>query len=298
VSTTRPERRPVDIELLADYLAGLLDAGRAAEVRHRVDTDPEWAATAAILGDADRAVTETLASTPYGRESMPADVAASIAMALRAERSQAEGLQAEGSRSEPPPGRSNVVPITGARPSRARRLARNGWLRAAAAIIVILGSVSLLAQLPAQSSKSASTSGAGGALAAPYAARPLPTLAGVTITSTGIDYFTHSGAFTLSPGVPRPTRGINGPDLAHSPTDEPAVPEDLRRLSSADALTACLTAVRASVGGTVTSVDFARYDTAPALIITLTPSGTVIAVGSDCGLPGSGSDTIAKIGHS
>jgi hypothetical protein len=67
-----------------------------------------------------------------------------------------------------------------------------------------------------------------------------------------------------------------------------AVPFALDALTMPDRLAACLTAVRAAHPGTVTVLDYARFQSQPALIIVIRQGsgGLVVAVGENCGLTG------------
>ncbi len=63
-----------------------------------------------------------------------------------------------------------------------------------------------------------------------------------------------------------------------------AAPDGLARLLPAPALAQCLEAIRATFPGTVLSVDYARFDRQPALVLLIQQAGgrTAVAVGPDC----------------
>ena len=63
---------PVDLDLVADYLDGLLPAGPAEVVERRIGSDPRWANAADQLRRAAPAVARALRDT--GTEPMPDDV--------------------------------------------------------------------------------------------------------------------------------------------------------------------------------------------------------------------------------
>jgi hypothetical protein len=265
-----------DLDLLADYCAGLLKPAEAAHVETLITTDPGWAQAHASLMSALPGIEAALSAMP--QEPVPADVAARLDRALAASGAGTE---------------SNVVDIFRAR--RWRRAALTTAAVAAGAVAIIGG----LAALGAQHSTSNSATSSG-AKAAPGPAqaygRVPPTLA------TGTDY-THSN---LRYGILGPTSG-RAPDAAVVPAPSlaprsgaagagalnsgppAAVPPALSRLTDPTQLRTCLDEIVAAQGGQVVAVDYARYQGAPALIVALTGSRiTVVAAGPDCGLPGAG----------
>jgi hypothetical protein len=68
----------------------------------------------------------------------------------------------------------------------------------------------------------------------------------------------------------------------------------LVRLTDPVALSECLSAVTAAHPGTVTLVEFARYEHQPAVIVVVTDGSAArtVVVGPNCGLPGSGPDEV------
>jgi hypothetical protein len=289
MSATDPVHRPVDIDRLADYVEGLLTPTDAAMVRDLVEADPAWAATLAALRSAYPAVTATLSSYAADTGPMPSDVAERLTHSLR---------------SQPPA--SNVASLAearnrpaGRRRGRAARIATNGWVRAAAVLIVVFVGIGFATQLHTGSTKSSST--ATSDRAAPQLSLPnMPSRPGLTVTASGIDYSALPSA-TPANGAPAPALtpghapGLNGP-TASSSEFEPApgvVDPALDRLLDPAALGNCLTAVERSTGGVTSEVDFATYQGRPAVIVTLASIDTVVASGPGCGLAGSGADEIA-----
>jgi len=110
----------------------------------------------------------------------------------------------------------------------------------------------------------------------------------LSITSSGFDY----SQPTLGAPVPQPVAPGFTSRAPQFPGDT-GTPEKLGRLVDRSALTACLVQVSAAYGGVPTSVDYARYEGQPALIVQIPSAHLVVAVGPDCGLPGSGTDVLA-----
>jgi hypothetical protein len=163
-------------------------------------------------------------------------------------------------------------------------------LSAAAAVIVavVLGFTALGLNTSNNSKSATSSSGARAESAVPAPSA----IAGVTITASGMNY-TASNLSTFEAHSPNAISG--GLPAAPDTGTKAAQPTfDLQRLHSTSELSACLTAVTAAHGGTVTAVDFARYNGQSALIVTLTDPGLRVAAGPNCGLPNSGADELAS----
>jgi hypothetical protein len=312
--TERGDRVPVDLDRLADHVSGAL-AGtpEADEVDRLVATDPGWAAAAEALRTADARVRADLAGlhTP----AMPADVAARIEAALAGEAARTGAATAarddarRGNACAPDlvpasrAGRGSVRPgdrdrarNTGAspsgpptrtgdaprRPGRARSRRVLAWAGAVVAFVALAGGVRLVTlgqqgvSNSASSATTASTPGdsAGARNAAPEAAGRAPAALPAGATASGTDY--------------RPDT------LARAARIEPAavapggtVPPDLARLADPTALAACTSGLTDRYGGTVRSVDFARFQGAPALIVVLDGRPVrVVAAGARCGMAG------------
>lgn len=302
--TERSERVPVDLDRLADHVAGALEGTpRAAEVEHLVATDPAWAAAAAALRDADERVRADLAALEA--PPTPVDVAARLDAALAAERPQTAPA-AERPQMAPAAERPDSVPVrpgeadrgstrpggrratsgsTGPAPGRrARRRRALAWAGAAAVVFALAaGGVTAATMGHQRSTSSAST--ASGAISgpardsakAPQAAAPeaagrlaLPPVARASGTDYRADTLARAAAVQLTAG------DSAGP-----------APVALERLADPAALAACTSALTVRYGGTVRTVDFARFNGVPAVIVVLDGQPVrVVAAGARCGLAG------------
>lgn len=221
-----------------------------------------------------------------------------------------------------------AVPNDDAQPTTARKRARR--LKWAAPIGIAAGLVAFLGfgiqQFGAAESQESATSAGGAAdQSAPEAdhALALPAGPGQVLTS-GTDYNRQTLAQAAVRAMAAPAEG----DQSGSATPQPltalpdtresgaqgkaakpsagamADPNDpLNRLKMQEPLLACLDAISGLNGAgpiTAQSIDYARYDGAPALIVQFTAGngGWVWAAGADCGTPGSGADKLgsAKVG--
>jgi len=266
----------IELDLLADYATGVLDGTpEGARVAQLVGSDPAWARAYADLTAADQRVTNALAG--LGTERMPDDVGARIARALAGERSSSGAGST----------RTPVISLDEER--RRRRWKRTVGIAAAVAGVAAFGAIGanivshnsttgggLTNAAPGADSQTQPESSARNSAAPPgIAGAPGGTLA-MTIQSSGRDY---------QPETLKSARG--GIDSNGVPASDPAaIPAELSRLSTPTALNDCVTAITTRYGGRVVSVDFARFQGAPALIArTITPVQTVV-VGPDCGLAG------------
>jgi hypothetical protein len=270
----------VELDRLADYTVDALDPRDAAEVGHLIRTDRRWAEAYRNLVGADAMISDQLrrAATPIA---MPADVVARIDAAL----ADAAPL-------------ATVVPLAVARQARRRRIV-TGIAAAAAAVVAISGGLTLYGQSARESGTTASAPDRGmaedssGNLAAPSAP------GGARVLYSGRDYRPETLA-TLGrevPPAPTPAPAAGAPDFSAKPdtsaksAEQPqaaAVPPSLSGLREPGRLTACLDAVRAVHPGTVTLLDYARFQAQPALIVVLRQAsgGVVVAVGENCGING------------
>lgn len=272
-----------DLDLLADYSEALLDEAGATRVAHLIATDERWAITHRLLVGSVHQVDQALDAYAKATPTLPDEVAQDISATLR--------RLTEGQAQEHAP-----ASLDEARRARQTRKARSKpfssrlWLSAAAAVIVAmcfgLGSFALRA---GDSDKdSTAQSGASVTQKAPAAE-----LSGVAITRSGANYTkANLGSDVHAPaavGTRGPSEGMSAPQPAPAASVDP----DLARLSGRGALSACLSAIVALHAGAAVAVDFARYDSRPALIITLANPSLRVAVGGDCGLPNSGADELA-----
>jgi hypothetical protein len=267
-----------DLDRLADYAAGLLDAPAAAEVDRLIATDAGWARAHTVLTAALPLVRGALADLP--QEPVPADVAARIDRALERESSGTA---------------SKVIDLGKAR--RWRRAALATTAVAAAVAACVGGLVALNGQQ--RFGSTASTSAGEGKAVAPREAQGLTAAPPTRASGTNYthDLLGHSPALSNrapnAAGAPEPsgqaTHGSVGSDAAGPAFDAAAVPAELVRLVDPAQLRACLDAIVQVEGGRAVAVDYARYRGAPALIVTLV-GGRVAAVaaGPSCGLPDAG----------
>ena len=258
-----PGLTEADLDRLADYGAGVLDADEADAVASLVATDPRWAAVYAQLAGADAAVARLLRAD-HDDDALPADVAARLDVAFG-------GAP-----------RATVVPLSSAR-RQLRRRARTFALAlgAAAAVAVVVGGFAS-GSLTVRKDGSADTA-AGGAQASDVSPESALTrdngkLDGVPVTSTGFryDYAT----------LPLAASSVSGSaDKSYSTFRALAgAPTELGSLMAPAALRACLEAVAAYTGGSPARAEFATYDDHPALVVvvTLASGSRVVAVGSEC----------------
>jgi hypothetical protein len=313
----------VDLDLLADYAAGVLDGAEADLVADLLQTDPRWAEAHRQLLAADAAVSADLRSAAQTPLAMPADIAARLDAAFEA--ASVGGTHAADG--------ATVVSLAGARRGprgtrRATEVRRAGGVRwqrfaaAAAVVAAVLLGLPTLARFMGGAADSATTfatdSGGtaelneGGKAAAPEAPAMADSAAGPVLTFSGAEY----DAATLSdmasvrgvPDVdfdsasgsaktaPAPTSARNSyatPSAAPMGQSGEQVPSELARLLDPAALRACLTAVNTVRPGQAWLVDFARYEGRPALVVyvlTVAPNlrgaRSAVVVGPACGLAG------------
>ncbi|XVU25478.1 hypothetical protein ACQPZJ_51340 [Actinoplanes sp. CA-054009] len=265
----------VDIDLLADYIGGALE-GTPDEsvVATLIADDPQWRAAYETLGGRMAMVGAELGR--LAPEPMPSDLAARLDEAFGA------------------PPRLELVHDAG--PVEKKRKQRR-WvtpIAIAAGVVAFVGfGLDYLAGRDNAADTASNSSAAGSAEQAP-AAGP-PTL------STGTDY---TGA-TLAQAPSEPLSAASNPDetfSAEKNSDRAAtatVPE-LSRLVPLAALQECLDAIqRENAGGPidVESVDYARFNGSPALIVRFTAGNGLWAwaSGPACGTPAGDADTLDKL---
>jgi hypothetical protein len=293
----RPLPGPVDLDRLADYAAGVLDATAAAEVERHVGTDEGWARALDALVIADEAIRAELHDLAASQPArMPADVAGRIDDALR----QIDR--------EPP-----VVSIAAARARRERAHRRfvTGIMAAAATLVLVLCGVTLVrGDLSQRDSGTAAGAPQAENDAPPVAAPGLTNDSGgagdasILMRSSGADYTRQALQRLTEQSGPRAVLTDSagqkvGPDAVHEfsvpQMVAQSVPSPLTRLTDKTALAACLSAIRVKYPGVPTLIDYARYEGRPALIVSVRTdrSTTVVAVGGGCGLIGP--DEIAAV---
>lgn len=286
----------VDLDLLADYVGGVLD-GTPEHVRvtDLVTHDPVWRSAHESLTAGMTAVGSQLHALGAASEPMPADLAVRLEDAFRGA-TPAPGLE---------PIRGGLV--AGPAPARHPRQ-RWRWampVAAAAAVLAIAGiGLDYLAGRSTTATDNRSSS-AGSVAAqgegAPMAASGEPQVSapptGDQIGSTGANY----DDATLAGGVPTRLDQVPGKNATVAPAplgDVAAGP--LARLRAPDARLGCLNAIATANGAgpiTVQTVDYARFRGKPALVVRFSAANGrwAWASGPACGTPGAGAATLASV---
>jgi hypothetical protein len=261
----------VDLDLLADYADGLLDADRAAEVERLVATEPAWARTLTALTAAQPEVRSALAG--LAAPPVPDDVVARLEAALSAAA-----------------GGADVVDLSQRRRDRRRR-----WSRAAAATAAVAAGVAVCigGLTTAQNNTRSGTSSSAGSADQKAAA---PMIGGPALLSSGRNYTpdTLSSLAAESAAAPGPAMNQAPSSARYAAGALASAPDGLDRLTDRTELQTCLGLIANAQQRTPTLVDYARYQDRPALVVILSGAGgrEIVVVGSNCGLPGSGTDQI------
>jgi hypothetical protein len=274
--------------------------------------DAAWRDAHARLTDGVASVTGELRAWGSVAEPMPADVFARLDAAL----TDAAGDREPGTTAGPAvmePGTDGAAPArhlvavpSGSRSTRARRLRWAAPAGIAAGVLAFVG-FGLQQQLADGASEdSAATAGAGADQAAPVAGQELALPGGsVPLTESGTDYRRDTLAQAAAGnsvmadpqlGAGATERSRKAPSAGEISMPDPA----LDRLRVQDALRACIEAIAAQHGkGEVTTqtVDLARFDGTPAVIVRFTAAGSswAWASGPACGAPGVGADKLAAV---
>ncbi len=272
----------VDHDLLADYVGGALEGTPdEARIADLISSDAEWQAAADELRGALSLVSADLTVLAATPEPMPADVAARF-----------DALLASPEFAPVPP----VAPRSGVgertldrsvRSSRPTRAARRRWVMptaVAAGVLALAGIVLPLGSLGMSAQEA-------GKMADAPAAAPAAGL--VPANASGTDYRRE----LMSEGVRTFASATDSslPELLTTPDDPSTMrkyakaPSGLERLTgSPEALARCLDAVRAAAPGAVTSVDFARFEGRPALVMMVDTAtgGYWFVAGPGCGVNG------------
>jgi len=285
---TGAEFRGVDIDLLADYIGGAL-TGTPDEsaVAALIADDPAWRAAYESLGGGMAAVRAELGR--FEPEPMPADVADRLTEALAA----APHLTLV----------SDPEPVPERRPARSAR--RRRWVTP---IAIAAGTVALvgfsLDYISGRASTSSNDSASSAGLAETDSRAQKDAAAAGTnfmVLASGTDY----SKSTLADPVPQPLSAASSaeaPQAPHVATPDRGVTAEgpLGRLHIASALAACLDEIATANGAgeiTTESVDFARFDGAPAVVVRFSANNGVWvwASGAACGSPGDGPATLASV---
>jgi hypothetical protein len=262
-----------DIDLLADYAAGVLDGTpEAAAVAERIAADPEWAELHAALVRADEAVRADLAELPVPE--IPADVAARLDEALAAE---ATGTTAA------------VVPLR-----KRRSWGVTGGAVAAGVAVLAAGAIGIQALGGGGTQQDGATT-ASAPESRDAAERPVPrSVPPPKAAAPGAAPETYSGLTSSGAEYRSDTLQAQVAQLVNSKAQADAsggkaVPGPLTRLSAPAAFSDCLAALGADARPL--AVDYARYDGQPAVVVVLPALANgqvdVAVVGPDCGLSGS-----------
>ncbi|MFI7545925.1 hypothetical protein [Actinoplanes sp. NPDC049599] len=323
---TGAEFSGVDIDLLADYVGGALDGTPdEAVVAALITEDAAWRDAHAQLAGGVAAVSGQLQALGASAEPMPADVCARLDAALlsagREERvtspsigDRSSGVTVGPAAMEPgsdgaAPDRHLVAVPSGSRSRPARRLRWAAPVGIAAGVLAFVG-FGLQQQFAGEASQdTATSSGAGAEQAAPLAAGDaelaLPE-GSVRLNASGTDYRPDTLEQAARQRVKAPQPQLDEDQAGDFRNSMPAAggltttSAGLDRLRAADALRACLDAIAAQHGaGEITpqTIDFARFNGAPALIVEFsTAAGSwVWASGPACGTPGVGAATLASV---
>ncbi|MGX1617339.1 hypothetical protein ACWIF8_25965 [Micromonospora chalcea] len=310
---TSREFSEVDHDLLADYLGGALDGTpEQATVARLVEQDPAWRVAYDDLAEAlDLVHTDLAGWAAAPAPEMPVAVADRITAALAGAgpapgpaplRDGTPVVPAQAGGASRPPGtasRPERHSGPGRRPRRWARIAGPVALAAASVAAVGLG-VGRLAD-PGDGGTADRAVGE----PAPMAAAPYRTTG--PALSSGTDWTPErlaadrvpSGAKSMPQDMAGPSGAgrENGPERPLSSDKYRVSALELDRLARPETLAACLTAIGAEHGATpltVNMIDYARYQGAPALVVTFADASGARwgwASGPECGVPGSGADT-------
>ena len=325
---TGAEFSGVDIDLLADYVGGALDGTPdEAVVAALITEDAAWRDAYAVLTGGAGTVTEQLQALGSVAEPMPADVVARLDAALldaaghEDVRSSALIDDVSGGATVGPavmePGTDGAAPArhlvavpSGSRSKRARSLRWAAPVGIAAGVLAFAGFGLQQQFVGGASEDTAATAGSAAELPAPLAAgsEEGALREGSALTESGTDYrrdtLAQAGRRRVSVPPPQLGEGQAGDfrkSLPSSGQMPAASASALDRLRAQDALRACIEAIAAEQGaGVITpqSIDFARFDGAPAVIVefTTTAGGSwVWASGPACGMSGVGADKLASV---
>lgn len=307
----------VDLDLLADYIGGVLDGTpEASAVAHLIDTNLSWTRAYTSLAPAVGEVRTQLAAWGRQPEPMPADVFDRLDTTLVDQGPLVGGADSRATAAtipdQAPRRRPTAVPETAPRgatkPAGRRRWSRwAGPVTVAAAVVAFAGFG--INQVfddgvadRAESAVSADAAGAPGDAGPPTAAAAQSSAERLVASGTDYTRATIAGSIPKSATTTRVApRSERQPGFAATgPGPGPTVP-GLERLADRAARIACLDAVTADYGAgplAVDLVDYASFEGAPALVIFFvdrTGERWVWVVGPGCGQPPSAADTRYRI---
>ncbi|WP_433299492.1 hypothetical protein ACQP2F_46330 [Actinoplanes sp. CA-030573] len=301
---TGSEFRGVDVNLLADYIGGVLD-GTPDEsvVATLIADDLAWRAAYETLSGGMASVTAELGR--FEAEPMPDDVAARLDAALAAAPPPLAVVRSTESEDETAPA---------VREKKSSRKLR--WVTpiavAAGAVAFVGFGLDYLAGRDGSSTDSSYSTAGGQAESDKGAAADSGAANSAQAPALAPD--------RASGSVPAPTRKLEvppGPQLLASgmnyskktlgeavsstmASSADAYDKSLARLRVGSALQDCLDMIAAANGGghlEAESVDFARYNGKPAIVVRFTSNGKswAVASGPACGTLSGGADTLAKV---
>ena len=286
-----------DLDLLADYAAGVLDGTpEGAVVAERIATDPEWADLHAALIRADEAVRADLAALPMPE--IPEDVAARLDRALESEVGHGEGVAgaAGGSGTAMEAGRVDAGAEAGRSGAVVPMRRRRSWGFAGGAVaagVAVLAAGAIGIQALTDGGPQRDTTTAAAPESADTAEKPAPSAAPPRAAPGAVPE-TYSGLRSSGAEYRSDTLRAQVEQLVRSQAQSDAsagkaVPGPLARLSNPAAFSDCLAALGADARPL--AVDYARYDGEPAVVVVLPALASgqvdVAVVGPDCGLSGS-----------
>jgi hypothetical protein len=289
-----------DLDLLADYVGGVLDGTpEAAEVGERIRKDIAWAAAHAQLVAALDEIGGRLRELGEQPEPMPDDVWARMAAAFAAEEPLTPAEEPDSGEHGSGERWVRQISASGApadnRPGGRARTRRRRWapVLVGVAIFAALGiGISVLRPMfdATQNGGTADTKAA--APASGLGASVLAVATGRDYTESTLVLATDFGNASALSARPEAARSDTTKDREPSPLWSFAspVPTALSRLTTPEALDQCLRSVSATLPGDVVGVDFARYAGSPALIVVIRAaddSRWVGVTGPSCGETGS-----------
>jgi hypothetical protein len=252
-----------DLDRLADYTAGLLDAREHDRVSALIATDPAWRDAHTALLAVQPRLDAALAGLPA--EPLPVDVAAQLDAAL-----VREGQPADAGTPRKAPSRWRRVVL--------------GTAAAAAVVAAVFGGIAVLSNGGVLPGARSNSGGSAGLAASP--AEGFAQSGGATVLHSGTDYTPQNLATAL--GNSRADTATKPKDAAPGPQAAAGADSALARLENPQALRDCLGAILAAHDGTASTVDYARFQGRPALIVVLATGNRnlVVVVGPTCGVNG------------
>jgi hypothetical protein len=271
----------VDHDLLADYVGGALDGTPEADrVAQLIASSPQWRTAADDLTSALRSVSDELEALRGTPEIMPPEIVARF-----------DELLASPAMT-PAAAKPAMDPLAARRPARSASPAKRWrkWAVPVAMLTVAFGfaaSANLFPSISGKFSDPASAPRENSATADLTDAQALP----VPTMTSGKHHNRHSlgGARMTAESVPPPeTMKATESPQASGYGITGVIPPDLLRLTDPVALRNCLDAVAAVLPGVPTLIDYAYFESRPALVISITSIGgkwTFVA-GPACGIKG------------